>query len=152
MDRSIRFYADAFGAVQLTRPFVLEGQFAEAMMEGPPGVRFRLCHLRLGTGMIELFQFLEPEPPAEPAHPSRLNVMHIALRVDDVDAAVERLLAAGGRLVFPITAWGGHRLAYAADPDGTIIELADAPLSELLTGTLEQFPEARLDPEGTWHR
>jgi hypothetical protein len=42
-------------------------------------------------------------------------------------------------------AWGEHRLTYAADPDGTIIGLADAPLSELLAGTLELFPEAHLE-------
>jgi len=144
MERSIRFYAQAFGAEQLTRPFVIEGAFAEAMMEGPSGVRFLLCHLRFEVGMIELFQFLEPQAPAEPAHSSRVNIMHLCFQVDDVDAVAERVVAGGGRIVFPVTAWGKHRLTYVADPDGTIIELADAPLSELLAGTLERFPEARL--------
>jgi len=144
MERSIRLYVQALGAEQLTHPFVIEGDFAEAMMEGPPGVRFLLCHLRFEVGMIELSQFLEPRGAAEPAHSSRVNIMHLCFQVDDVDAVAERVVAGGGRIVFPVTAWGKHRLTYVADPDGTIIELADAPLSELLAGTLERFPEARL--------
>jgi catechol 2,3-dioxygenase-like lactoylglutathione lyase family enzyme len=142
MDRSIRFYVEALGAEAVTRPFTIEGEFAEAMFEGPAGVAFRLCHLRFESGMLELFEFEHPRHEAEPVHPSAANIMHLGFVVDDVEAAVARVLAAGGRLVFPVTEWGENRLTYVTDPDGTVIELADAPLEQLLVGTLEQFPEA----------
>jgi catechol 2,3-dioxygenase-like lactoylglutathione lyase family enzyme len=142
MDRSIRFYADAFGAEAVTRPFAIEGEFAEAMFEGPPGAAFRLCHLRFDSGMIELFEFQHPREDAAPVHPSRANIMHVGFVVDDVEVTAQRVIEAGGRLVFPVTEWGENRLTYVADPDGNVIEIADAPLAELLAGTIEQFPEA----------
>jgi lactoylglutathione lyase len=142
IERSIGFYADAFGAEPVTRPFTIEGQFAEEQFEGPAGVSYRLCHLRFDSGMIELFEFVEPREETEPVHPTRAGIMHVGFVVDDVEATAERVKAAGGRLIFPITAWGANRLTYVADPDGNVIEIADAPLEELLVGTLEQFPEA----------
>jgi catechol 2,3-dioxygenase-like lactoylglutathione lyase family enzyme len=146
MERSIRFYVDVFGAEQMTRPFVIEGDFAESVMEGPSGVRFLLCHLRFTNGqMLELFQFVEPVHPSDPVHSSRGNTLHVCLVVDDVDATVARLTASGGSIVFPLIEWGEHRLCYTKDPDGNVIEISDAPLEELLVGTLELFPAARLD-------
>jgi catechol 2,3-dioxygenase-like lactoylglutathione lyase family enzyme len=144
VERSVHFYVNALGAEQMTRPFVIEGEFAETIMEGPPGVRFLLCHLRLARGMLELFQFLEPVHAAEPAHPTLGNTLHVALHVDDVDDTVARIVDAGGSIVFPVKTWGRHRLTYTKDPDGNVIEVSDAPLEELLAGTLAQFPEARL--------
>jgi catechol 2,3-dioxygenase-like lactoylglutathione lyase family enzyme len=146
IERSIRFYIEAFGAQALTRPFVLDGEFAEAMFEGPPGVSFRLCHLGFASGMIELFEFQHPRHERTPIEGWRANIMHVGFQVDDVDETVARVLEAGGGLVFPVTAWGAHRLTYTTDPDGNVIELADAPLAELLVGTLAQFPQA--DPDG----
>lgn len=146
MDRSIRFYADAFGAEAVTRPFTIDGDFAEAMFEGPVGVAFRLCHLRFDSGMIELFEFESPREEAAPVHPSRASIMHVGFVVDDVEATARRVVEAGGRLVFPVTEWGENRLTYVADPDGNVIEIADAPLAELLAGTIAQFPDA--DPRG----
>ena len=57
----------------------------------------------------------------------------------------ERVLANGGRLIFPITQWGDHRLGYTADPDGNVIEIADATVFELIEATRAQFPESDLD-------
>jgi catechol 2,3-dioxygenase-like lactoylglutathione lyase family enzyme len=142
IERSVRFYADAFGAEAVTRPFPIEGDFPEQMFEGPPGVAFRLCHLRFESGMVELFEFTSPREESAPVHPSQANIMHLGFVVDDVEATAERVLAAGGRQVFPITEWGEHRLTYVTDPDGNVIEIADAPLEQLLVGTIAQFPEA----------
>ncbi|QEC47055.1 hypothetical protein FSW04_05275 [Baekduia soli] len=145
MERSTRFYVEAFDATVLTRPFVIEGDFAEAMMGGPPGVRFRIRHLRFEQGVVELFEFLEPVVRAEPAHGSRASILHLGFRVDDVDATVARVLDAGGRLLLPVTAWGGARLTFCADPDGNVVELADASIEQLVTATVAAFPEAAPD-------
>lgn len=142
IERSTRFYVEAFGATVLTHPFVVEGAFAEAMMGGPPGVRFRLRHLGFDAGVIELFEFLEPALPVEPVHGSRANILHLGFEVDDVEAAVERVERAGGRTLLPVTAWGGAKLTFCADPDGNVIEIADASIRELVQATIEAFPEA----------
>lgn len=143
MERSIRFYTEVFGAEAVTRPFLMQSAFVDSMFEGPPGISFMFCHLRFDGGMIELFEFQEPnDHPAEPAHASRGNVTHLGFEVNDVDATVARILAHGGRLIFPITQWGEHRLCYTADPDGNVIEIADAPLSVLVEATKTAFPDS----------
>jgi predicted enzyme related to lactoylglutathione lyase len=142
MDRAIRFYADAFGAEPATRPFTIDGEFAEEQFEGPAGVSYRLCHLRFDSGMIELFEFTEPHEEPAPVHPTKASIMHIGFVVDDVTATAARVVEAGGRMIFPVTTWGANRLTYVADPDGNVIEIADAPLEELLVGTMAQFPES----------
>jgi glyoxylase I family protein len=145
MERSIRFYTEVFGAEAITRPFLMQSAFVDSMFEGPAGIGFRLCHLQFDGGLIELFEFQAPhDHPAEPAHASRGNITHLGFEVDDVDAAAARILANGGRLIFPITQWGDHRLCYTADPDGNVIEIADASLAELVEGTRAQFPESNL--------
>jgi glyoxylase I family protein len=146
MDRSIRFYTEVFGAEAVTRPFLMQSEFVDSMFGGPPGISFMLCHMKFDGGLIELFAFQEPyEHPSEPAHASRGNITHMGFEVDDVEATVERILAHGGRLIFPITQWGDHRLSYTADPDGNVIEIADASIFELIEGTRKQFPESDLD-------
>jgi glyoxylase I family protein len=143
IERSTRFYVEAFGATILTNPFVLEGDFAEAMLEGPAGVRFKLRHLRFDSGVIELFQFIEPAHPAKPQHPTETAILHMGFQVDDVDGAAARVELAGGRLLMPVTAWGEWKLTFCADPDGNVIELADASIHDLIGPTLATFPEAR---------
>lgn len=140
--RSVRFYAEVFGAEPVTSPFPIEGELAELMFEGPAGVSVLLCHLRFATGMVELFEFQSPREEAAPPHPSRGGILHLGFVVEDVDAVARLAVAAGGRLVFPVTEWGENRLTYLADPDGNVIEIADAPLQQLLVGTIAQFPEA----------
>jgi catechol 2,3-dioxygenase-like lactoylglutathione lyase family enzyme len=146
MDRAIAFYEAAFGARALTRPFLIEGELPEAMFGGTPGVSFRLCHLAFATGMIELFELQHPREPAAALPGWRAGIMHVGFQVDDVRASAARVLEAGGQLIVEVRQWGAHELCFVADPDGNVIEIADAPLGELLAGTFEQFPEA--DPGG----
>jgi glyoxylase I family protein len=68
------------------------------------------------------------------AHPPRpmnlLGLTHLSLRVSDLDAICRRIEAAGGR-IFRET-WHEHaergtRVVMGADPDGTRLELIQAP-------------------------
>ena len=54
-----------------------------------------------------------------------LAPVELYVAVDDVGGALERVLAAGGRLLDPAAErdWG-EVVAYAADPDGTVLALA----------------------------
>jgi catechol 2,3-dioxygenase-like lactoylglutathione lyase family enzyme len=147
IDRSARFYLDAFDGHWLTKPFVLEGEFPEVVMGGPPGVRFKVCHIGFDEGAVELFEFLEPAHPIEVVHPTRGNLIHFGLQVEDVAEALERVEALGGRRLWPdINPWGDANVIYVADPDENIVELTDAPLERIVELTIAAIPEA--DPDG----
>ena len=142
IEKSTVFYVKVFGARVLTNPFVVEGEFAEAMIEGPPGARFKIRQLAFTSGVIELFQFLQPSHPAMPQHATTSSILHMGFQVDDVDAAAARVKQGGGRLLHPVTKWGESKLVFCADPDGNVIELADASIHDLIQATIRAFPEA----------
>lgn len=144
--RATRFYEQVFGAKVLTNPFVIEGEFAEEMMEGPAGVRFKLRQLGFASGVIELFQFLQPINPTSPQHGSESSILHMGFHVDDVDVAARLVEQFGGRLLHPVTQWGDSKLVFCADPDGNVIELADTSIHDLVKVTVQSFPEARVSP------
>lgn len=146
IERATIFYVQVFGAQVLTNPFVIEGPFAEQMMEGPPGVRFMLRQLGFERGVIELFQFLQPANQVSPRHGSESSILHMGFQVDDVDLAAKRVEEAGGRLLHSVTQWGNSKLVFCADPDGNVIELADASIHELVKATVQSFPEAKVWP------
>jgi glyoxylase I family protein len=143
IERSTRFYVDAFDARIVTNPFVIEGKFAAAMMDGAQGVCFKLRHLRFARGMVELFEFIDATHPPVAVTPMNAPILHAGFQVDDVDRVASLVEHAGGRLLLPVTRWGKYKLTFCADPDGNIIELADAPIEDLVTETLQSFPEAR---------
>ena len=54
--------------------------------------------------------------------------MHLALNVDNIDEAYQRLSAAGVPFnsepqTVAMGPWAGNRVAYLSDPDGTPVEL-----------------------------
>ena len=99
---------------------------------GVPGAHLRGMHLRLpgfgGTGpTLEVFNYntLEDRPATAVNRP---GFGHIAFAVDDVPAAREAVLAAGGRAVGEVVTTSiatGAKLTwcYVADPEGNVIEL-----------------------------
>jgi catechol 2,3-dioxygenase-like lactoylglutathione lyase family enzyme len=142
VERSARFYVDAFGGRELTRPVVLEGRAAEMVMDGPPGTRYSMCLVQIGTTVVELFSFLGDARPAW-ARPAEGRLPHFGLQVEDVGAALERIERAGGSRVFPrVERWGRVRVIYVSDPDGNIIELLDAPPEAIAEEAKRMFPEA----------
>jgi predicted enzyme related to lactoylglutathione lyase len=146
IQRSTDFYVSAFDATVMSNPFILEGPFAEAMMGGPVGVRFKMRHLQCAGGVIELFQFLKPSRPTVARHASESSILHIGMRVDDVDAVASRVQEAGGQLIIPVTEWGEWKLTFCTDLDGNVLEIANGSIQELVRATAESYPEARLEP------
>lgn len=125
------FYQLVFGCV----PVPPERDFAGPALEagtGVPGAHLRGVHLRVpGHGdagpTLEIFSY-EPLLPRVPAAVNRPGYGHVAFSVDDVAAARDEVLAAGGRAVGEIVTLevrGGARVtwAYVTDPEGNIIEL-----------------------------
>jgi catechol 2,3-dioxygenase-like lactoylglutathione lyase family enzyme len=141
VERSGRFYAHAFGATWLVMPLTFEGAGAEQAM-GLEGVRLKLALLALGNAALELFEFLEPVTPAW-AERARGRLPHLALQVDDTDAALARVEQAGGRRVWPaVDRFGRARVIYVTDPDGNVVELLDRPPSDIAGSLLRWFPDA----------
>lgn len=82
--------------------------------------------LRVGDGMqIELFSF--PDPPPRPSRPEARGLRHLAFQVNDLDAAINDLQAAGIAVepvrVDEIT---GKRFTFFADPDDLPLELYES--------------------------
>lgn len=125
------FYTSVFGC-ELVPP---ERDYAGADLErgtGVPGAALRGAHLRLpGHGedgpTLEIYQYRT----AAERHESAANspgFAHIAFAVDDVAAARESILAAGGTSVgevVTLTTADGRLVTwcYVRDPEGNMVEL-----------------------------
>jgi lactoylglutathione lyase len=107
MDRSIAFYCDTIG---LQLKFVDAGyaEFASG------STRFALYERRRADWLLD--SPTSPGPAAE-----------VVFVVDDVDEEARRFLASGVPVLAPPTdrPWG-HRTLHVADPDGFVVELAQA--------------------------
>jgi predicted enzyme related to lactoylglutathione lyase len=111
--RAHAFYASAFGwPATYEHPVYVE-------LAMPTG-------LKLGLYARDRFGEMTGEPAA-PAPPRGTTSSELYLTVDDVPAALARLLACGGRLVSPLARrpWGDDA-AYVADPDGNVIAVGRA--------------------------
>lgn len=75
-----------------------------------------------GHYQIELFSF--PSPPARPSRPEACGLRHLAFSVENVELAVEHLIAAGVECepvrIDPHT---GKKFTFFADPDNLPLEL-----------------------------
>lgn len=78
----------------------------------------QLAFLETGNTMLELIQ-KGGEYPAEGV------VNHVAFQVDDLDAEMARLRAAGVTFEerWPRPIWGGGQIAFFDGPDGEVLEL-----------------------------
>lgn len=126
-----RFYQEVFGCV----PVPPVRDYAGAALEagtGVPGARLQGEHLRLpGWGddgpTLEIFHYsVLADRPATAVN--RPGFGHIAFTVDDVAAAREIVLQAGGSVVgdvVSLTTAAGDTVTwcYVADPEGNAIEL-----------------------------
>ena len=125
------FYVRVFGCV----PVPPERDYSGPDLERGTGVRgaaFRGVHLRVpghgdGGPTLEIYQYTQAEERPHTAV-NRLGLGHIAFAVDDVAAAREEVLAAGGVPVGEIvtlTTADGRRVTwcYVTDPERNIVEL-----------------------------
>lgn len=125
------FYRTVLGCI----PVPPERDLGGAILESGTGVRgasIRGVHLRLpGYGedgpTLEIFTYhrLEERPKSVP---NRLGIAHLAFSVDNVAAARDEVLRAGGRCVGEIVSTqgtGGGKVTwcYVTDPEGNILEL-----------------------------
>jgi catechol 2,3-dioxygenase-like lactoylglutathione lyase family enzyme len=144
LERSVAFYREALGARPLTSPSLRKGPVIDEVFGA--GAEARMCFLGLEVGNLELWQFLEPRTPIPPADQPRLGLMHFAVTVPSVDETAERVVAAGGRLRFPVKSLGGPdaRFVYCEDPDGNVFELLDTDVRGTVARIAAASPDAGL--------
>lgn len=109
LDAALGFYRDLLGFTETFR-YPREGvpQHVELRL-GPNTIAVSSTEAVAGYGL----------PPATRGEPFEL-----AVRADDVDAAVEQLRAAGVRVLRePWDAGNGQRVAYVTDPEGNRVHL-----------------------------
>ncbi len=125
------FYEQIFGCEPVPPERAAVGEWVERCT-GVPGAEVRGAHLRLpGYGddgpTLEIFQYNKTKPRPETAI-NRPGLAHLAFEVDDVEAAEDTVLAAGGGCVgdlvtTEIAGAGTITFVYVTDPEGNIIEL-----------------------------
>lgn len=125
------FYERIFGCEPVPPERAAVGEWVERCT-GVPGAEVHGAHLRLpGYGndgpTLEIFQYNKTEKRPETAI-NRPGLAHLAFEVDDVGAAGDTVLAAGGGCVgdlvtAEIAGAGTITLIYVTDPEGNIIEL-----------------------------
>lgn len=109
-EQSKRFYVEVLGLTVLQEIYRAERQSYKLDLE------------IAGQYQIELFSF--PNPPARPSRPESVGLRHLAFAVDNLDDAVESLLA-NGVSTEPIRTdeYTQKRFTFFADPDGLPLEL-----------------------------
>jgi catechol 2,3-dioxygenase-like lactoylglutathione lyase family enzyme len=120
VERSVRFYTGALGLTEVPRPPTFD----------TPG-----AWLTVGDQQIHLVGETEPgraremNPPYDPAEIAIGYGNHLALVVDDLDAALARAVAHGVEPAGEVFARGdGVRRTFVSDPDGHVIELMETGL------------------------
>ena len=126
-----RFYEEALGCVRVPPERDAAGGWVEKGT-GVEGAHLKGAHLELpGAGRdgptLEIYQYAENLPRPQTAA-NREGIMHIAFEVDDLEAAVAKVLDCGGGMLGEIARRqvdGSPPFAfvYVTDPEGNIIEL-----------------------------
>ena len=118
LEVSRKFYEAVFGL-----------QFQEERAGERPelGVRFIVLADQQGNA-IELFESTKQVPLQEDLMDfSRHGIKHVAFTVDSIEETLEKALANGAKVIWPVQEIGGtiKRLAFISDPDGIPLELAE---------------------------
>lgn len=129
LERSLRFYRDALGFSEVGR---IEPDTASTSRL--LGIDCKLCavYLERDGWRMELLHYPEPGHTGtrDPRPMNQLGMTHLSFRVEDIDDVLEKLEAAGGRvLAESILEFGDGavKALMALDPDGTRLELIEAP-------------------------
>ncbi|WP_432565618.1 VOC family protein [Kineococcus sp. SYSU DK003] len=140
IEEATRFFQSAFDAELLYESKALseepeEGAETEQTLHLLPGTKIRavrMMRLRYGPG-VELFQ-MEAAEHGAPARPSDYGLQHFGIYVDDLEAAISQVEAAGGTmftrpqaLMFDPEAGPGNDFCYGKTPWGSVIELLTYP-------------------------
>ncbi len=125
-DKAVAFYRDIVGLEPISE-YERIGPGIDRVV-GYQDVHLKCAILDLGGGhILELIQYLHP-PPAEcpTAERNVVGAAHLALQVEDIEAAFEKMSAGGAWIMNPPAQLAPGRIAcYLQDPDGNWLELME---------------------------
>jgi len=115
LDRAVEWYHNAFG-------------FEEVARSDKPALAVKVAMLRLGEGMIEVFEPYDPLPLPDGEDTlrsslRRIGTKHMAIAVDDIDEAHEHLRSVGAEFDTDVVEGSTSRFLFCRDPDGILIEV-----------------------------
>ncbi|MGI8438332.1 MAG: VOC family protein [Chthoniobacterales bacterium] len=131
LERSVAFWRDVLG-FELSHRAHQKGALASEIT-GVAGAEILLAVLKAPGHKIELLQYLAPpERKKFEPRPCDAGAVHIALVVDDLDAVLARIaaagwVAAGQPQTLTTGPNAGRRVVYVRDPDGMTIEFMQPP-------------------------
>ena len=129
--RLVRFYCEVFGCVPKLPERDLSGAWLDDLtaLRGAhlTGMHLSLPGFEQGGPTLEIFGYDELMAGSKPVV-NEPGFGHLAFLIDDVDAALEAVLAAGGSAVGKVSTTtvkgvGLLRVVYARDPEGNILDL-----------------------------
>jgi len=127
----VRFYTEVFGYETKGPERDMSGAWLDSVTSlrnaHLTGVHLRLLGYGEDGPTLEIFGYDELVDRGMPAA-NQCGFAHIAFAVDDVDQALEAVIAAGGGTVGRVATTqvdgvGALRVVYARDPEGNIVEL-----------------------------
>lgn len=136
LDRSVAFYEQVLGFVPRAR--FAPGPRDETALGLGPDAEWEMAYLddprANGTFAIDLVRWHQPEPVGAPSdQANRVGPFRMALLTDDIDAAHAELVRAGVACWTPPATLDmgpglpSLRALLFPDPDGTVLELIEAP-------------------------
>jgi catechol 2,3-dioxygenase-like lactoylglutathione lyase family enzyme len=131
MERSLGFYRDMLG-LEVAVDQLETGRFIEEIL-AMPGARVRTVKLSAPEGptLVELLEFEGSDGGTGSPDLARIGPTHVALTVDDLEALHASLAGQGVPFLSEprVSRDGRARVAFCADPDGTMLELVE-PLED----------------------
>ncbi len=129
-ERSLRFYRDLLG-FRYVSELQIGGAPTTTLLQLAE-VSLRAIYLERDGTRIELLHYAVPghQGSGQPRPMNQLGLTHLSLRVDDLAATLDELRKAGVSIIerTRIDLPDFHAAAvFVTDPDGTLIELVQAP-------------------------
>lgn len=130
LQAAIRFYCEGLG-FEMGEDFTIGPEYGDSL-EVAGDVRCTSQFLRRDGMAIELLYYASPPVTGQPSrNRNQLGITHLSFYVEDLETAAARVVASGGTLL-PGTRYDSDdptqvKLVFLADPDGTRVELMQAP-------------------------
>lgn len=133
LDAAVKFYSEVMGWYLIMPPITIsEDDSAIGVMctddFGAAWGYFRIAHLSTGDRIgVEIFQFPNPETPANNFEYWKTGVFHFCVQDPDVEGLAARIVAAGCKQRMPVREYfpgeKPYRMVYMEDPFGNILEI-----------------------------
>ena len=128
LERSLKFYRDVMGMEVLMELTITDDRIAR--VTGMPGAQCRIVHLKLGDGILELFEYSNPIGinKAKDMRQCDYGLIHLGFEVNEFHKHVEQFKEMGLEFLGePVEFRPGVWVVYLRGPDGEVIELRQRP-------------------------